>query len=124
MPFSPVRLNHAVLFVSDLERSVLFYTEVFGMEVIARDPERTLPSSDSPVPATTMISVYSLSALLADRNVVAPSGSITSRGNSTPSTNSPTPARPSSRLGPTPASRATALPRASTVPTPTATSSR
>ncbi|MDA8284524.1 MAG: VOC family protein [Actinomycetota bacterium] len=35
---SPVRLNHAVLFVSDLERSVRFYTEVFGMEVIAREP--------------------------------------------------------------------------------------
>ncbi|MDA8358834.1 MAG: VOC family protein [Actinomycetota bacterium] len=38
MPVSPVRLNHAVLFVSDLERSVRFYTEVFGMEVIAREP--------------------------------------------------------------------------------------
>ncbi len=38
MPFSPVRLNHAVLFVSDLERSVTFYTEVFGMQVIAREP--------------------------------------------------------------------------------------
>ena len=35
---SPVRLNHAVLLVSDLERSVRFYTEVFGMEVIAREP--------------------------------------------------------------------------------------
>ena len=35
---SPVRLNHAVLFVSDLERSVRFYREVFGMEVIAREP--------------------------------------------------------------------------------------
>ncbi len=38
MAFSPVRLNHAVLFVSDLERSVRFYTEVFGMEVVAREP--------------------------------------------------------------------------------------
>ena len=38
MPVSPLRLNHAVLFVSDLERSVRFYTEVFGMEVIAREP--------------------------------------------------------------------------------------
>ncbi len=38
MSFSPVRLNHAVLFVADLERSVRFYTEVFGMEVIAREP--------------------------------------------------------------------------------------
>ena len=38
MAFSPVRLNHAVLFVSDLERSVRFYTSTFGMEVIAREP--------------------------------------------------------------------------------------
>ena len=38
MAFSPVRLNHAVLFVADLERSVRFYSDVFGMEVIAREP--------------------------------------------------------------------------------------
>ena len=38
MSFSPVRLNHAVLFVADVERSVRFYTETFGMEVIAREP--------------------------------------------------------------------------------------
>jgi catechol-2,3-dioxygenase len=38
MAFSPVRLNHAVLFVADVERSVDFYTSVFGMEVIAREP--------------------------------------------------------------------------------------
>lgn len=38
MPFSPVRLNHAVLFVADLSRSVDFYTGVFGMEVIATEP--------------------------------------------------------------------------------------
>ena len=38
MSFSPVRLNHAVLFVADLERSERFYTDVFGMEVIAREP--------------------------------------------------------------------------------------
>ena len=37
MSFSPVRLNHAVLFVADLERSERFYREVFGMEVIARE---------------------------------------------------------------------------------------
>jgi catechol 2,3-dioxygenase-like lactoylglutathione lyase family enzyme len=35
---SPVRLNHAVLYVADLERSLRFYTEVFGMDVIAREP--------------------------------------------------------------------------------------
>ena len=38
MAFSPIRLNHAVLFVADLERSVRFYHDVFGMEVIAREP--------------------------------------------------------------------------------------
>jgi len=35
---SPVRLNHAVLFVSDLERSVRFYTGVFALEVVVREP--------------------------------------------------------------------------------------
>ena len=38
MTIQPVRLNHAVLFVSDLDRSVAFYTEAFGMEVMAREP--------------------------------------------------------------------------------------
>ena len=38
MSFSPVRLNHAVLFVADLERSVRFYTELFDMSVVAREP--------------------------------------------------------------------------------------
>jgi len=38
MSFSPVRLNHAVLFVADLGRAERFYTDVFGMEVIAREP--------------------------------------------------------------------------------------
>ncbi len=32
------RLNHAVLFVSDLERSLSFYEGVFGFRVIAREP--------------------------------------------------------------------------------------
>ena len=34
----PVRLNHAVLFVADLDRSLAFYTDVFGMAVVAREP--------------------------------------------------------------------------------------
>src|SRR5512134_1977982 len=38
MSLSPVRLNHAVLFVADLDRAVRFYTDVFGMDVIAREP--------------------------------------------------------------------------------------
>ena len=37
MSFSPVRLNHAVLFVADLERAERFYTSVFGMVVAARE---------------------------------------------------------------------------------------
>jgi catechol-2,3-dioxygenase len=31
------RLNHAVLFVSDLDRSIRFYEEAFGFTVIARE---------------------------------------------------------------------------------------
>lgn len=38
MSFSPVRLNHAVLFVAELSRSEAFYRQVFGMEVVAREP--------------------------------------------------------------------------------------
>jgi catechol-2,3-dioxygenase len=38
MAVSPVRLNHAVLFVADLDRAERFYTDVFGMEVVAREP--------------------------------------------------------------------------------------
>jgi catechol-2,3-dioxygenase len=39
MSVSPVRLNHAVLFVADVDRAVRFYTDVFGMELIAREAE-------------------------------------------------------------------------------------
>jgi catechol-2,3-dioxygenase len=38
MTVAAVRINHAVLFVSDLERSLRFWTEAFGMEVVAREP--------------------------------------------------------------------------------------
>ncbi len=38
MSFSPVRLNHAVLFVADVDRSERFYRDVFGMEVVVREP--------------------------------------------------------------------------------------
>lgn len=38
MSIAAVRLNHAVLFVSDLERAVGFYRAAFGMEAIAREP--------------------------------------------------------------------------------------
>jgi catechol-2,3-dioxygenase len=35
---NPVRLNHAVLFVADLQRAERFYTDVIGMTVAAREP--------------------------------------------------------------------------------------
>ena len=38
MTIDAVRLNHAVLFVTDLERAVRFWTETFGMQVAAREP--------------------------------------------------------------------------------------
>ena len=38
MTISAVRLNHAVLFVADLERSLAFYEAAFGVEVVAREP--------------------------------------------------------------------------------------
>lgn len=37
MTVSPVRLNHAVLFVADVDRSVRFYTETFGMSLVSRE---------------------------------------------------------------------------------------
>jgi catechol-2,3-dioxygenase len=33
------RLNHAVLFVSDLDRAVAFYREAFGFSVVALEPQ-------------------------------------------------------------------------------------
>lgn len=38
MPVSAVRLNHAVLYVSELQRSLEFYQRVLGMEVVALEP--------------------------------------------------------------------------------------
>jgi catechol-2,3-dioxygenase len=38
MTVNAVRLNHAVLFVSDLERSLRFWTEAFGMQIVTREP--------------------------------------------------------------------------------------
>ena len=38
MTVNAVRLNHAVLFVSDLERSLAFYEQAFAMQVVAREP--------------------------------------------------------------------------------------
>src|SRR3954467_798329 len=38
MTVNAVRLNHAVLFVADLERSINFYSQAFGMTIMAREP--------------------------------------------------------------------------------------
>ncbi|SFB34660.1 Glyoxalase/Bleomycin resistance protein/Dioxygenase superfamily protein [Collimonas sp. OK607] len=38
MTISPLRINHAVLYVADLERSISFYTDLFDMTVVAREP--------------------------------------------------------------------------------------
>jgi catechol-2,3-dioxygenase len=38
MTVNAVRLNHAVLYVADLERSVGFYQQAFDMQVVAREP--------------------------------------------------------------------------------------
>ena len=38
MTVNAVRLNHAVLFVADLERSLAFYQQAFDMTVVAREP--------------------------------------------------------------------------------------
>jgi catechol-2,3-dioxygenase len=38
MGFSPIRLNHAVLFVAELERSVTFYQSTFDMTIVTREP--------------------------------------------------------------------------------------
>ena len=38
MPIPAVRLNHAVLFVADVERSIAFYRDAFGAEIIAHEP--------------------------------------------------------------------------------------
>lgn len=38
MTVNAVRLNHAVLYVSDLEQSIAFYSQAFGMKVMAREP--------------------------------------------------------------------------------------
>ena len=38
MSVQAVRLNHAVLYVADLERSIAFYQAAFDMAVVAREP--------------------------------------------------------------------------------------
>ena len=84
MTIAAVRLNHAVLFVSDVERAVRFWTEAFDMEVAAREP----PSCACAGRATTTTSACSASVLPRWRSRTAQWGFTTSRGRSTPSRSS------------------------------------
>jgi catechol 2,3-dioxygenase len=45
MPFSLGKISHVVLKVTDMERSVKFYTEVLGMRVSDSYPETMMPGS-------------------------------------------------------------------------------
>ena len=52
MSINAVRLNHAVLFVSDLDRALAFYADAFGALVVAREPRANaaflrMPHSDN-----------------------------------------------------------------------------
>lgn len=49
MPVPVVRLNHAVLFVADLDRAVRFYGDAFGMEVVATEPRANAAFLRSPL---------------------------------------------------------------------------
>ena len=85
MAVNAVRLNHAVLFVADLERSLAFYQQAFGMTVVAREPRASaaflrLPRSGQP-PRPRPLRRRRAAAAAAR----AASGSTTWPGRSTPS---------------------------------------
>ena len=123
------RLNHAVLFVGDLDRSVAFYTEVLGFRVVDMTPDGFRGAAFLQAPGSTNDHDLGLFEIGADRRAerrpaAARSGSTTWPGRST---------RwrrwsrwPSSWARPTRWSAAptTARPRASTARTRTAWSSR
>ena len=123
MTVNAVRLNHAVLYVADLERSIAFYQQAFAMEVMAREPRADaaflrLPRSGNH---------HDLGLFAVGAQPPRPRGSsasTTSPGRSTPSRSSRRPGSPWATSTPTPVSPATVRPRASTPRTPTATSSR
>ena len=85
MTVNAVRLNHAVLFVTDLERSVAFYGRAFGMTVMAREPRANaaflrLPRSGN----HHDLGLFGVGPTAA-QNGAARSGSTTWPGRSTPS---------------------------------------
>ena len=86
------RLNHAVLFVGDLDRSVTFYPQVLGFRVVAMTPDgfRAPPSCRRRTrPTTTTWACSRWPGRRADgRRPLARSGSTTWPGRSTRSTRS------------------------------------
>ena len=89
MSINPVRLNHAVLFVADLDRAERFYTEVFGMVVAAREPRANaaflrLPRSGN----HHDLGLFGVGPAARARSGAAASGCTTWPGRSTPSTSS------------------------------------
>ena len=83
MTIEAVRLNHAVLFVADLERSITFYEQAFGIEIVAREPRANaaflrLPRSGN----HHDLGLFGVGAQ--PPGPAARSASTTSRGSSTP----------------------------------------
>ena len=123
------RLNHAVLFVRDLDESVRFYSDVLGFRRIDMTPEGFAGAAFLQAPGSTNdhdLGLFEIGAGRRARRSPAgrPSASTTWPGRSTPSTSS----RPRPGASPRPtrwsARPTTAPPRASTAATPAAWSSR
>ena len=118
MTVNAVRLNHAVLFVADLERSIAFYQQAFDMVVMAREPRANaaflrLPRSGN----HHDLGLFGVGAQ-PPRPARLASGSTTWPGRSTPSRSSRRRGSPWRTSTPSPASPATAPPRASTAHDP------
>jgi hypothetical protein len=82
--FSAVRLNHAVLFVAGLERSVRFHTDLFGMDVVARETRANAPFLRLPRSDNHHDLACSAWAPPTDPSAATPSGCTTWQGSSTP----------------------------------------
>jgi catechol-2,3-dioxygenase len=87
-PEDPVpiqRLNHAVLYVRDVDESVAFYTEALGFRVKVALPGAAFLQAEGSTTTTTWACSPSAAGQAPRRPGAAPSGSTTSRGRSTPS---------------------------------------
>ena len=118
------RLNHAVLYVRDAERSAAFYTDVLGFRVKVALPGATFlqaPGSANDHDLGLFAIGDAAGASTAGRTTVGPT---TWRGRSTPSTSWP--ASPTSwpATAPSTAPPITAPPRRCMPGTPTASTSR